>query len=195
MQKIISTLLCLLGVIFVIGCASKIPHRIASDYGKRGIRLIAVMPVINKSSDPKSAEILRDKLLEEIYFKGYPKIPLKVVDDNLANVEPGKRENVSPREIAEMLKVDAVLVSTLTKSGIGSGSFYASTAIEAQFVLLSAKTGESLWNAEHRVAYTNYGFSRKMVELKSSQVYEPAIQEVVNKALETLPDGPDIVTN
>jgi hypothetical protein len=31
------------------------------------------------------------------------------------------------------------------------------------------------------------------VELKSSQVYEPAIQELVNRTLETLPDGPDAI--
>jgi len=29
--------------------------------------------------------------------------------------------------------------------------------------------------------------------LKSSQVYEPAFQEVVNRALETLPNGPEAV--
>jgi hypothetical protein len=30
--------------------------------------------------------------------------------------------------------------------------------------------------------------------MKSFQVYEPAIQEVVDKAMKTLPDGPDSAT-
>ena len=42
-------------------------------------------------------------------------------------------------------------------------------------------------------SHRNYGFSRKSLELKSCQVYEPAIQEVLNRALETLPDGPDAI--
>ncbi len=78
-----------------------------------------------------------------------------------------------------MLKVDAVLYPTLNESRMGSGIIYAATAVEAEFELFSAKTGESLWRVQYRVVYRNYGFSRKQVELKSSQVYEPAIQEVV----------------
>lgn len=195
MQNKISSLLCVIGVLLTIGCASTIPHSIVPDYANRGIRLIAIMPVLNKSSDQKSAEILRDKLLEEIYFKGYPKIPLKVVDEKLASVSPDNRGNFSAQTIGDMLKVDAVLYTTLTKSGMGSGVLYASTAVEAQFVLRSAKTGENLWRVEYRIAHTNYGFSRKMVELRSSQAYEPTIHEVVNGALETLPDGPDIIGN
>jgi hypothetical protein len=192
MRKLNLPLVYVMVGVFLAGCASTIPHRIVSDYGKRGVRLIAVMPVISNSSDQKSAAILRDKLLEEIYFKGYPKIPIKVVDDKLASISPGGGEKASPDIVGEMLKVDAVLYTTLTKSGTGSGVIYASTAVEAEFTLRSAKTGETLWHVVYRAAHSNYGFSRKMVELKSSQIYEPAIQEVVNRALETLPDGPDI---
>ena len=186
-------LLLFLAVLFLAGCASKIPHVIVSDYDKRGTRLIAVMPVGGSSPDQKSAEMLRTKLVEELYFKGYPKIPLNVIDEKLATMSPGRGEKLDPKAVGEMLKVDAVLYPTLKESGMGSGIVYAATAVEAEFELLSAKTGESLWRVQYRVIYRNYGFSRKQVELKSSQVYEPALQEVVNRALETLPDGPDAV--
>lgn len=178
-------------LVFLAGCAAKIPHVIVSDYGKRGMRLIAVMPVINSSSDPKSAEMLRAKLVDELYFKGYPRIPVKVIDEKLAAVAPGAGEKVPPQAIGEMLKVDAVLYPILSESGMGRGIFYAATAVEARFELFSAKTGESLWRVQYRVVDRNWGFSRKQLELKSSQVYEPALQKMVNRALETLPDGPD----
>lgn len=186
-------LLFFLAVVLLAGCAAKIPHVIVSDYGKRGMRLIAVMPVINSSSDPKSAEMLRRKLIEELYFKGYPRIPIKVIDEKLAAIAPGGGGKVAAQTIGEMLQVDAVLYPTLKESVMGSGIFYGATAVEAQFELLSAKTGESLWRVQYRVVNRNWGFTRKHLELKSSQVYEPALQEVVNRALETLPDGPDAI--
>jgi hypothetical protein len=177
----------------LVGCTAKVPYVIVSDYDKRGTRLIAGMPVSGSLADRKSAEMLRAKLVEELYFKGYPKIPLNVIDERLATMSLGKGERPDPKTVGEMLKVDAVLYSTLKESGMGSGIVYAATEAGVECELLSAKTGESLWRAQYRVIHRNYGFSRKQVELKSSQVYEEAIQEVVNRALETLPDGPDAI--
>jgi hypothetical protein len=193
MVKAVNPLLFFLSVVLLAGCAAKIPHVIVSDYGKRGMRLIAVMPIINSSADPKSAEMLRSKLVEELYFKGYPKVSVKVIDEKLAAISPGGGGKVSPQVIGEMLQVDAVLYPVLNESGMGRGMFYASTAVEVEFKLLSAKTGESLWRVQYRVVHRNWGFSRKQLELKSSRVYEPALQDVVNRALETLPDGPDVI--
>lgn len=191
MAKAVRPILFVLAVVLLTGCAAKIPHVIVPDYGKQGTRLIAVMPVSNGSSDPKSAEMLRAKLVDELYFKGYPRIPAKVIDEKLAAVAPGAGEKVSPQAIGKMLKVDAVLYPILSESGMGRGIFTAATAVEARFELFSAKTGESLWRVQYRVVERNWGFSRKQVELKSSQVYEPALQKMVDRALETLPDGPD----
>jgi hypothetical protein len=193
MSQINRLLLLLMVLVFLAGCAAKIPHVIVSDYSKRGTRLIAVMPVKNSESDPKSAEMLRVKLVEELYFKGYPRIPLKVIDDQLATVSAGSGMEASPQLIGEMLKVDAVLYPTLNESRKGNGIIYASTAVSAEFELRSVKTGESLWRVQYRTVHRNYGFTRKKLELKSSQVYESAIQEVLNRALETLPDCPDAV--
>jgi hypothetical protein len=90
-----------------------------------------------------------------------------------------------------MLNVDAVLYTTL-KEGPGSVSLlYATVAIDAEFELKSAKTGESLWRVRHREAYRNFGFTKRSLELKASQVYETAIEELLGKVLSTLPDGPD----
>ena len=175
------------------GCAAKIPHVIVSDYDKRGTRLIAVMPVSGSLPDQKSADMLRAKLVEELYFKGYPKIPLNVIDEKLATMPLGRGERPDPKAVGEMLKVDAVLYPTLKESGMGRGIVYAATDVGVEFELFGAKTGESLWRVQYRVTHRNYGFSRKQVELKSSQVYEQTLQEVVNRALETLPDGPDAV--
>ena len=179
--------------LLLAGCAAKIPHVIVADYGTRGTRLIAVMPVSSSVPDQKSTEMLRTKLVEELYFKGYPKIPVGMIDQKLATLPVGKEQKVDSKAVGEALDVDAVLYATLKESGIGRGIFYAATAVAAELELVSAKTGETLWRVEYRVIHRNYGFSRKQLELKASQVYEPALQEMVNRALETLPDGPDAV--
>lgn len=191
MAKTLRPLVLLLVLIFVAGCAAKIPHAIVTDFGKRGTRLIAVMPVKNISSDVQSGLMLRAKLVEELYFKGYARVPVRSIDEKLAGISAGSQMEVSAQIVGEILKVDAALYPTLSESRMGSGILYASTVVEAGFELRSTKTGEILWSARHQETYHNFGISRKNLELQSSQVFEKAIEDVINRALETLPDGTD----
>jgi hypothetical protein len=191
MVKISRLLSMLLVLIYITGCSTKIPHAILSDFGNKGTRLIAVMPVKNISSDAKSGVMLRAKLVEALYFKGYQRIPLRLVDEKLVGVSAGSEVEVAPQVVGEILKVDAVLYVTLHESRRGSGILYASTVAEAEFELRSTKNGEILWRVRHREVFRNYGFSSHNMELKSSKVYEQAIGDCVNRALETLPDSPD----
>lgn len=195
MVKTVRPLLLLLVLIFIAGCAGKIPHALVPDFGKRGMKLIAVMPVKNVSSDAKSGAMLRAKLVEELYFKGYPRIPVSLIDQKLTGVSAGSEVEVSPQAVGEILKVDAALYATLHEGRRGDGILYASTVAEVEFELRSTKTGEILWRVRHRETYRNYGFSSDNVGLKSSKIYEQAIGDCVNRALETLPDNPDTSGN
>lgn len=181
----------LLVLIGITGCAAKIPHAIVSDYGKKGTRLIAVLPVKNLAANAKSGAMLRSKLVEELYFKGYPRVPTQWIDERLAGISAGGKVEVSPQVVGELLKVDAALYPTLNESRMGGGLLYATTAADAGFELRSTKTGEILWRVRHQEVYRHVGLSSKSLELKASQVFEKAIEDVVKRALETLPDGPD----
>jgi len=184
-------------ICFISGCGSKIPCPVASADNEIGPRLVAVLPVDNKTSDAQAARILREKMLEELYFKGYPKIPLKIIDEKLNKIYKDKQGcmegKTPPKAIGELLGVDAVMYCTLTEWKTSFVYFYASTAVSASFELRSAKTGETLWSAHCRVVKRNYGFSQEGLKIKSCQVYETAAQEVIEKAISTLPDGPDSV--
>jgi hypothetical protein len=168
--------------------AGKIPHQLVKDFDKRSTRLIAVLETANPAADPQAARILRVKVAEGLYFKGYPRLPANVIDALVAQLSAGGAAP-SAQQIGQALQVDAILYTTLKEARPGRGLFTASTAVAAEFELKSARTGETLWQARHGVSMRSYAITPKRVELKSVQVYEPAIQEVVDRALETLPDA------
>jgi len=169
------------------GCASKIPHMLVPDFNKRGVRLVAVMPVVNKSSDERAAVMLREKVLEALFLKGYPKIPLQIIDDKIPN-----NESADLNKARDLLNVDAVMLITLEECTRSVTLLFAKTSVAASFELRNVKTGEVLWEVRHRTGERNFDITRKRAELKSVQVYEPTIQEVVDRAMDTLPDGPDL---
>ena len=179
----------------ILGCASKITDMVNSDHGKSSTRLIAILPVNNRTANVKAGQMLREAVLNELYFKGYPKIPLNVVDDKLSKIYKdeldSERVNIPPKAVGEILGVDAVLYATLDNCSTSYTFVYAPTRVSVVFELRSAKTGETLWNSKYSTVKRNYGISREQLELASCQVFEPAIQEVVAKAMSTFPDGPD----
>ncbi len=189
-KAVLPIMLCLFA-----GCSFRAPHVIVPDYAKT-TRLVALMPVENKTSDGVAAQMLREKMLEELYFKGYPKIPLDLIDRQFSKLGGGDAKapqgNVSPQSMGELLKVDAVMYCTLSASETPIYILYAPTSLAMSCELRSAKTGEMLWKSRCDIRERNFGYSRLDVERKAAKVYEAAIQEAVHKVLETLPDGPDL---
>jgi hypothetical protein len=176
-----------------MACGKKAPQTVQPEVQKKPvIRLIAVLPVDNRSSDSMAARLLRDRILEEIYFKGYPKIPLSVVDDKLSrNSKDAPR--LAPKIVGDLLEVDAVMYSTLSEWKTSFFYFYARTTVAAQFELRNAKTGETIWKASHKVDKRNYDVTRERLEMESLAAYEPAIHEVVDTAMNSFPEGPDFL--
>ncbi len=183
-------------VLLLYGCGTKVPHTIIPDYGKTKTRLVAIMPVDNRTNDQLAAQMLRERMLEKLYFKGYPKISLKIIDAKLLKIYGGSLSKASgtipPKAVGELLDVDAVMYCILIESETAIRFFYAPTSVTLLCELRSAKTGETLWRARHNVVERNFGVSRYDLKMKASQVYEKVIQETVNEIIKTLPDGPDL---
>lgn len=188
-------LVLLIGICFIVSCASHNSRTIIPDFSKKGIRLVGLLPVKNKTKDQKAAQILRRTLLEELYFKGYPKIPLGVVDEKLVqiygNITMPANRTIPPKVVGEVLGVDAVMYCTLGEWKTSFMFVCAPTTVAASFELRSAKTGETLWKTHCKVVKRDYGFTEKGLEMKSRETCELAILEVVDKAIATLPNGPD----
>lgn len=171
------------------GCSKKVPSTAMPGYEKMGIRLIAVMPVENKTGDNLIPPFLREAVAQELFAKGYAKMPFQFIDQKIPE---GTRE-LSPQIAHGSIMADAVLYPVLKEARISYRVIQTSTTILAGFTLKSAKTGETLWKNESKVSVSNYDFTKKRLERKSCQELEPALQEMAQSALSTLPDGPDFI--
>lgn len=190
MAKTIRPLVWLLTILLLSGCAStKIPHTLVPEYGKLGMRAIAVLPVADQAADPLVAAMIRAKLSEELYFKGYARIPAPTVDRQLPPSLPPAGDAAAVKALGESLRADAVLTATLNESRRGAGHLMASTVVDASFELRSVRTGERLWQVRHRVGQWNFGWTRKALEMQSSETFESALDELVRRVMETLPDS------
>ncbi|MCG6535147.1 MAG: DUF799 family lipoprotein, partial [Syntrophales bacterium LBB04] len=98
---------------------------------------------------------------------------------------------IPPGIPGKLLGVDAALYLTLNECRTSFSPLYARTALSVKFELRSAKTGETLWQTKYGTTTRNFALSRKGQEMESSQIFEPVIEEVMARIMETLPDGPD----
>jgi hypothetical protein len=181
-------------MIAVTGCFWQKPVVVDEVYAKKGIRLIAVMPIKGKAADENMVRLMRGKILEALYFKGYPKIPLELIDEKLAKTydkSAGRSADISPQAVKSLLNVDAALYVDLKECKTSTTFLYASASVSATFELRSANTGETLWKNQYQGVDRCFDVTPQRLEFSVYQVLEPAIQEVVDKTLQTLPEGPD----
>jgi len=176
----------------MMGCAAK-SQNITNQNEKDKIqaKIIAVLPIESKSSNDKAVQLLRSRLLEELYFKGYPKLPLETVDAKLESLHVKKVYAVPPQKLKEILGADAGMYCSLTEDN-KSKIFYAPIKIAVRCELRSAETGDVLWKSQSESVRRNFDFTNKGLEKKSRQDFEAVIDEVVNKVIKTLPDGPNL---
>jgi len=159
-----------------------------------GVRMIAVMPVDIRAGSSDAAKMIRDKLVQELYFKGYPKIPFELVDAALADVR--KRDGsapgtmVQPQVIGGMLGADAVMYTTLLEANTTYRYVYAPVNVRALFELRNAKTGDTIWKYESRAMDRDYGVTKHSLELGSTKIFEDVVYAAVKQAVEKIPDGP-----
>jgi len=142
------------------------------------------------------AQLMREKVLETLYFKGYPKIPFEVIDNKIAKVYDKIADSgadIPPQSLHSLLSVDAVLYVNLIECRTATTYLYAATIVSANFELRNGKTGETLWKAQPQNVERSFDVTKQRLERSVHQVLEPAIQDLVEKALQGLPDGPDAV--
>lgn len=190
-----AALICIV-LLFMAGCISRTaiddssPSPTAAD--EPGLRLIAVMPVEDRVGDAQASEMLREELLQQLYFKGYPRIPLSFIDERLEAISGNDDTlTIATPWAAASLGVDALLYTTLTEWSISRAFLYGSTAIAASFELRRAETGQTLWRGSHQVKDRHVGITGGRVEGKAYISYGAALSELLETAMSTFPEGPE----
>ncbi len=159
-----------------------------------GVKMIAVMPVDIRAGSSDAAKMVREKLVQELYFKGYSKIPFELVDAALSDIRnreghaPGTA--VRPEVIGGMLGADAVMYTTLLEADTTYRYVYAPVTVRALFELRDAKTGDTIWKYESHAKDRDYGVTRNGLELGSTKIFEDVVNTAVKQAVEKIPDGP-----
>jgi hypothetical protein len=182
--------------LMISGCSAKTQYTLNPNYDQNPAKIIAVLPIENKTLDGKTSQLLRSKLFEELYFKGYPKLPLDIIDKKLASLYAnGAKESaatIAPQALKDLVGADAGLYCTLMEGNKSEKLFYVPITIAIRCELRSTQTGEVLWNAQGEYTSRNFDFTHNGLERKSHEVLETVIDEVVNKVMKTLPDGPNL---
>jgi hypothetical protein len=188
-----------LSVIFILiiaGCSSQSPYNTKNDKDQNVAKIIAVLAVDNKTGDSKASVLLRSKIIEELYFKGYAKVFPEIIDKKLEPLysKQSKDSNgvVAPQVLKELVGADAVMYCTLMESKRSVGWFYAPVSIAVSCDLRSTQTGEVIWSAVYKSGSRNFDLTGNRLEIKSRAAFEEVMNEVVNKVMETLPDGPKL---
>lgn len=177
------------------GCSAGVKVTKAPDFDEKAVRLIAVMPIPPEGCDDAVSAVVRELILDELYFKGYPKIPLSMVDQRLNGTgggqESGDKGTVPPEAAGPLIGADAVLYSTIEKRSGTSLLFYAPTTVRVSMVLRSTHTGEELWQGGCEIVRRICGFPKSSLEVKSVIAADEALREAVKTTISRLPDGPD----
>jgi hypothetical protein len=183
--------------LIISGCSAKTPpYTLKPNYDQNPAKIIAVLPIENKTVDGKTSQLLRSRMFEELYFKGYPKLQLDIIDKKLESLySNGAKESaatIAPQALKDLVGADAGLYCTLMEGNKSEKLFYVPITIAIRCELRSTQTGEVLWNAQGEYTSRNFDFTHNGLERKSHEVLETVIDEVINRVIKTLPDGPNL---
>jgi hypothetical protein len=183
------------------GCAKGPHYSLVPDYKTHPPRSVAVLPVLNETVSLKAQDIFRPLIQKKLSQKGYETSSFVHIDERLLTKEireAGQVHSLSPQKLGKLLGVDALLYATVTDFSTTYLVAYASMSVGARFELKDVRTGEKLWDSEHRVKEPKLGLNQKFIKDTLSyaalQSYTPYCQKVVNVSFNTLPNGPLAVT-
>jgi hypothetical protein len=182
--------------LIIAGCSSQPPYKMKNDNDQNAAKVIAVLAVDNKTADSKASVLLRSKILDELYFKGYTKVSSEFIDMKLeplySKEGKGGAGIIAPQVLKELVGADAVMYCTLIESKRSVGWFYAPVSIAVRCELRSTQTGGVIWSAKYKSNSRNFDITSNRLEIKSRAAFEAVMEEVVNTVMKTLPDGPKL---
>ena len=98
-------------------------------------------------------ELFRACFYNYFSYLGYVDLPLKTVDQKLSQAgltDSNKILELRPEKLRKILDVDAVIRGRVLSANNFTGGIHAETSIKAKIDMLDLRTGDILWETEHR---------------------------------------------
>jgi hypothetical protein len=138
-------------LLLLAGCAAPL-YEVASDYSTVRPRRIAVLPVLNETSDQDAPIVFRTLAQAELADKGYALVGFNRIDEALGQrgiQEAGQIESLTCQEIGELTGADGLLYVKIMGYGRQVGVHI---KMEGSFTLVDSRTCRKLWYSELSVA-------------------------------------------
>ena len=119
-------------------------------------RSVAILPFTLEEPDPEEVsphELFRTCFYNYFSYLGYVDLPLKTVDQKLSRAgltDSNKILELSPEKLRRILGVDAVIRGRVLSASNFTGGIHAETSIKAKIDMLDLRTGDILWETEHK---------------------------------------------
>ena len=186
----------LIGIFFLLAACGPKAGSLGVKEEQRAPRqpmVIAVLPVANQTTDEVAPKILRARLLDELYFRGYKKLAPEAVDRTIGQeLDKISDEQLNAGRIRSALGADSAMRCELTESSMSVRLFYAPVSIAVRCELWDTVSGEVLWSKSGRATHRSFDITPGRVKMKSYGGFEAAIDELVADVLKTLPYGPEL---
>ena len=116
---------------------------------------VAILPFVNKTSDPEAAALMRKMFYNFFSSLNYLDLELSVIDDSLKRSNLYQKivagETVSPQMLGQLLGVDAVVYGEVLSLGKIYALVYSDTQAGLKARIVYCNTGQVIWELEHKV--------------------------------------------
>ena len=154
-------------------------------------KTVAVLPFTLEAPTPEG--IAAHKIFREVFFNyfsylGYVDVPLETVDQKLQAAGMKKFKEVlklSPEILRDILGVDAVIKGQVLDTSNFTGGIHAETSIKAKIEMVDLRTGETLWETEHKESTYSGILSPTVVEIIQDQMDNVKVHQALYKTAET----------
>ena len=172
----------------------KLPHK------------VAILPFVNKTATPDGGEVVRKMFYNFFSSLNYIDLELTVIDDSLKGADFYKQivngNSTSPQKIGQLLGVDAVIMGEVTSLGKIYAVIYTDNQAGLKAQMISCKTGEVVWEVEHKihieegdVPLSPIGLAATMVKTAfthSQASHVKAASELCMQVVSTIPNPPAV---
>ena len=156
---------------------------------------VAVLPFTLAGPTPEGVPVHR--LFRECFFNyfsylGYVDVPLETIDYKLHAAGMKKYKEVlgfSPEKLRDILAVDAVIKGQVLETNNFTGGIHAETSIKAKIEMIDLRTGETLWETEHKERIYSGILSPNFVEIIQDQMDNAKVQQALYKTAEMFSIG------